>query len=115
MVAVEADSLERLFDAGHDVAALGGGLVRRRRRRPRAAQPLVDELDGPGQLDEQVGVVDVVNVDEQVLERLAVLGEGLVLEVFEAGGVEGDEGQDVGDFPVEEGLGAAEGPEAVIC
>lgn len=75
-----------------------------------AAETLVDEVDGLGQLDEEILVLDVVNVDEEVLEGLAVLGEGLVLEVFEAAGVEGDEGEDVCDFAVQEGLGAAEGP-----
>lgn len=65
-------------------------------------EALIDELDSPRQLDEEIRVFDVVNIDEKMLERLAVLGKGLVLEIFETGWVEGDEGQDVGDFSVQE-------------
>jgi hypothetical protein len=55
-----------------------------------ASEPFIYELDGLGELDEEVRVLDIVNVNEEVLEGLAVLGEGLVLEIFEAGWVEGD-------------------------
>lgn len=75
-----------------------------------AAEAFVNELDGLGQFDKEILVLNVINVDEEVLEGLAILGEGLILEVFEVAGVEGDEGEDVCDFAVQEGLGAAEGP-----
>jgi hypothetical protein len=51
---------------------------------------LIYELDGRGKLDEEIRVVDIVNVNEEVLKGLAILGEGLVFEIFEAGRVEGD-------------------------
>jgi hypothetical protein len=80
---------------------LAGGRLSLRAQICRATtQGLANESHRAWQLDEEVGVLCVVNVDGQVLYLTPILGPWLILEILQSGRVNRNHGQDMGDTPL---------------